>query len=284
VCLDLGGKEGWARDWNPQEPVIWTTDTSRFLDLLGRVDAGIVAAADSVLLEPGSLHSVTPLLLAGRAILLLPLDSQSVRICLDAKLPSRAVIWIDDLPQALNERIAEIRKEDFLAAFGEALIQARSLTPVLGTAIRRLCRSRPPPKSFLELTKRVGLPESTLRYYWRLEIPDLIPKEFLDWAILKRTCEHAAVWGQGRATAWIGVHPRTLGRIALRRTDTSAPRALTNPARLRSWFLGWATQFLDCPGIPRQEIEDKVDTGRAHPDRLAGTGLNSANNGEPLIR
>ena len=135
------------------------------------------------------------------------------------------VVWMDelsDLPAAV--RAAETDRR--LQRMERRVREADHLPDTLVDAITRSLRSRPPLTSVQKLAVELERDRRTLWHHWRRAVDErgsgLTLKGFLDWIVLLR----AAAMKTG-SRSWhevadeLGVHARTLRRVAQRRTGES---------------------------------------------------------------
>jgi len=268
--LDMVGRHSWIRQWGAKAPVLWCATFEQFLRLIPTAELGLFAVSGARL-TLGILRRLRPFLITDRIILLVPFSPHVVRTILDAGLPARPIVWLNEGARGLDERIQEYLEVDVLSAFGDELIRVRSLAPILRSAIRMLCRERPPPKSFGSMARGLGVAESTFRYHWKKQLPDLHHKQIHDWAILIRAREHASRLGWRRAACWAGVHHRTLCRTAFRLTHEPL-EGLGDKKALDRSFQDWGLHFLlhrcvnpqraSIGGIPAKVCRSDVSVSR----------------------
>jgi hypothetical protein len=196
-----------------------------FRELLREADAGLVAAPDPSpdlfgrLQSVKELHPLTPLLLLARR------DAGTLRRLKDVRIEE--VVWSGELERELGPSLERAEAERRFREIEERLSSASGLSPTLRAALVRAVRRRPPLLSVADLAAEVDRDRRTLWHHWSGAFPDdsdLTPKGFLDWILLLR-----AVVARSGGQSWqgvaddLGVHTRTLRRMADRRLDLSLP-------------------------------------------------------------
>lgn len=189
-----------------------------------REDAcGVVAARDPRPELFGQLQALRSREEGGTLVLVLRRNPRILRRLKDVL--AEEVVWMDelsDLPAAVQAAETERR----LQRLERRVREADHLPGTLATAVGRSLRSRPPLTSVQELAGELGRDRRTLWHHWRSVVDDgesdLTLKGFLDWIVLLRA---AAMKSESRS--WqdvaeeLGVHARTLRRVAQRRTGES---------------------------------------------------------------
>lgn len=135
------------------------------------------------------------------------------------------VVWIDELDAGLPLALQRIVAEPYFRELGVDFSESPRLSPVLGRALARAVRRRPPFPSVRALAAAVDRDRRTIWHHWRDAVGqrrDLTPKGFLDWILLLRAAVGGAVTTPWRLIARdLGIHARTLRRTAGRRLDVS---------------------------------------------------------------
>lgn len=113
-------------------------------------------------------------------------------------------------------------------------LQDRSIA---SRAVNLLRSARPPFRSVRELARALGMSDSVLHYHWTAAgMPDISLKQLLEVVLLLRAVEQRPSASWTRIAYLIGVHRRTLERIAVRRTSctlaTLGRRGLAETARI----------------------------------------------------
>lgn len=196
--------------------------------LFGRVECGIVVAPDpepELFARMQSLkerHPLHPIVLVTRK------NPRALRRLKDVVLEE--VIWADELDE-LAAALQRARAERCFREIESRLRRCSHLSPTLVAALARAVRRRPPLTSVGTLAAEVDRDRRTLWHHWRdaiRERSDLTPKGFLDWILLLR-----AASGKTDGTPWrrvardLGVHTRTIRRVADRRLQASLDRLTT---------------------------------------------------------
>lgn len=135
------------------------------------------------------------------------------------------VVWMDELAE-LPAAVQAAETQRRLQRMERRVRNADHLPSTLVDAIVRSLSSRPPLTSVQDLSTDLDRDRRTLWHHWRNatsgERSGLTLKGFLDWIVLLRA---ASMKTENRS--WhevadeIGVHPRTLRRVAQRRTGES---------------------------------------------------------------
>lgn len=136
------------------------------------------------------------------------------------------VIWADEIDRQLPLALRRAAVERRLRDIEERIRAASHLSPTLVAALVRAARRRPPLTSVRELAAEVDRDRRTVWHHWRdafeAETDDLTPKGFLDWVLVLRA---GAAYVEGRSWKGVarelGVHTRTLRRVADRRLDAT---------------------------------------------------------------
>lgn len=190
---------------------------------LDRADLVVVAAPDPdrdlfarMQAHKGRAPSVPFILVTRR-------DPDALRRLTDLSIEE--VVWADELDEELFPALRRAEGERRFREYERRLRAARHLSPTLVAALARALRRRPPLASVRSLAAEVDRDRRTVWHHWREaygEKGDLTPKGFLDWVLLLR----AAV-ARTPGTTWrrvardVGVHTRTLRRVADRRLDAT---------------------------------------------------------------
>lgn len=135
------------------------------------------------------------------------------------------VVWADALGEELETAVRRADSERWFRRLEARLRGASGIPPTLAAALVRALRRRPPFTSVQALAGEVDRDRRTLWHHWRNaldEDDELTLKGFLDWVLLLR----AAAW-KTEDRSWrevseeLGVHTRTLRRVARRQFDRS---------------------------------------------------------------
>lgn len=218
---ELGARIDRCLDGSRTPRITGTWDD--FADLLADADAGVVADPEP---EPElfgriqscrELHPGTPLLLVTRR------KSGTLRRLKDVRLEE--VVWTGELEEELRPSLERAEAERRFREIEERLAGATHLSPTLRTALQRAVRRRPPLISVADLAAEVGRDRRTLWHHWSGAYPEpseLTPKGFLDWVLLLRAIvARSGDESWGRVAGELGVHTRTLRRMADRRLGIS---------------------------------------------------------------
>lgn len=145
------------------------------------------------------------------------------------------VVWLDELSE-LPAAVRGARTERRLRDVEHDVRACDHLPGTLVDALSRSLRSRPPLTSVQELASDLERDRRTLWHHWRNAVDEeesrLTLKGFLDWVVLLR----AAALKTGRRS-WhdvaedLGVHARTLRRMAKRRMGVSLRDLAPPPVR-----------------------------------------------------
>lgn len=136
------------------------------------------------------------------------------------------VVWADALDEQLPLALRRAAGERRLRQVERRLRAASHLSPTLVGALARAARRRPPLTSVRELAAEGDRDRRTVWHHWREafddEAGDLTPKGFLDWVLVLRASASRADGRSWKEVAGqLGVHTRTLRRVAERRLDAS---------------------------------------------------------------
>lgn len=160
--------------------------------------------------------------------LVLMTDADRENAALAKAAPVRVVLWSDDEPGALLAALERVRVDRDRNATAVELREAGGLPPQLRTVLVRLFLTGSDGISIDSLAAGAGCDRSTLNRQWRsiAGASSLRLQDVLDWLLLID-----AVRLQSRRRKWagvaaeLGVHPRTLTRIAERLAGMSLPQA-----------------------------------------------------------
>lgn len=135
------------------------------------------------------------------------------------------VVWTDAPEEELDAAVRRAEAERRFRRMEEMLMEAREISPTLAAALARALRRRPPLNSVQSLAGQVDRDRRTLWHHWRNvvgEETDLTLKGFLDWILLLRAVARKTGGRSWRQVAGeLGIHTRTLRRVARRRLDRS---------------------------------------------------------------
>jgi AraC-like DNA-binding protein len=160
--------------------------------------------------------------------LVLVTDDDRENAALAKAAPVRAVLWSGDEPRALLAALERVRVDRDRNATALELREAEGLPPQLRTVLVRLFLTGGGGVGIDDLAEGAGCDRSTLNRQWRSVAGDspLRLQDVLDWLVLID-----AVRLQARRRKWagvaaeLGVHQRTLSRIAERLAGMSLPQA-----------------------------------------------------------
>ena len=168
------------------------------------------------------------------------------------------VVWADEV----EDRLAQVL-EQFgtvgrgpLCSLGHRLLSEHSFRPAVREAIRRACGLHRdaqgtrfvPKNSVCQLASEVNVASSTLRQYWREEVPLRCGlKEFLSWAVLLWGLRARAQAGWSAVADQVGLQRRTLERNFIRMTGCTLVAAARNPERVVGCFNEWVHAVWDPP-------------------------------------
>ncbi len=160
------------------------------------------------------------------------------------------VVWIEEVEERLPKVLETVAPDNPLRAWGLRLLNARSPSPTIASAVRLICRISPDPlappvSSVIELARRVRIDPKELSNRWRAEMPlGCTLKQLLSWGVLVWAIRHRndGTWkGVARAA---GIDQQTLRRYSLRLAGCSLAEAADDPAlvarRLDEWLSGVA--------------------------------------------
>lgn len=135
------------------------------------------------------------------------------------------VVWTDALEEELVAAVRRADSERWFRRLEARLREASGIQPTLAAALVRALRRRPPFTSVQALAGEVNRDRRTLWHHWRNalnEADDLTLKGFLDWILLLRAAARKTEDRSWREVSEeLGVHTRTLRRVARRQFDRS---------------------------------------------------------------
>lgn len=223
----------WAPEQDARERVLAALDgvedlrvapsRERFRRAFGEGVCGVVAAPEPRPELFGHLQALRDREAGGTLVLVLRRSPRILRRLKD--VIAEEVVWMDrlsDLPAAVRGAETERR----LQKLGRRVREADHLPDTLVAAIGQSLRSRPPLTSVQELAGELDRDRRTLWHHWRSAMDDgqtdLTLKGFLDWVLLLRaTAMKSGSRSWHDVAGELGVHARTLRRVAQRRTGAS---------------------------------------------------------------
>ncbi len=164
-----------------------------------------------------------------------PLSSDAGRLLAEFGAPLPPVVWVDEIDERLSSVVREIQSQDPVRRLMDSLVEILDPPPVLGHAVRKLGKVRPPIHSVRALAEQVGVIRWTLGAHWSICSDGVMTlKALLDWVVLARAAELSSRSVTGMAFG-VGIHRRTLDRIARRRlgVTTAALRRMGPEAVVR---------------------------------------------------
>lgn len=132
------------------------------------------------------------------------------------------VVWLHEVERELWPAVQRAASQASLHDVAALVEGLTSMPPTLREALGYACRSRTPVRSVTALAQATNCRRSTLWYHWRRAVradASLRLEDFLDWLLVLH-----ALGRKGPDRAWpkvaeeLGVHERTLGRLARRLT------------------------------------------------------------------
>lgn len=138
------------------------------------------------------------------------------------------VVWMDEMETQLWPAVRRADAERWFAGLADRISADPELPTTLAAALERALRRRPPFTSVQALAGEIERDRRTLWHHWRNAVGedrDLTVKVFLDWVILLRAAARKTgdrSWR--RVAAELGVHGRTLRRVARRRCEEPLQR------------------------------------------------------------
>lgn len=223
----------WAPEVDVRERVLAVLDTESDVRVTTTWPEFRSAFADTgcgILAEPeprselfGHLRSLRSRRPDGALVLILRRNPRVLRRLKDVIVEE--VVWMDrlaDLPAAVKGAETERR----LRRMERRVREADHLPDTLIDAVGRTLGSRPPLTSVQELAADLERDRRTLWHHWRNAVDEeqsgLTLKGFLDWILLLRATSMKTESRSWREVAdEMGVHVRTLRRVARRRTGAS---------------------------------------------------------------
>lgn len=162
------------------------------------------------------------------------------------------VVWVEEVEDDLLPALRRADSERRFHAVEERLRSATHLSPTLVAALVRAVRRRPPLTSVGTLAAEVERDRRTIWHHWQEGFrgdAELTPKGFLDWILLLRACSIKTDDNSWRTVADdLGVHTRTIRRVAERRIDASLDRVASES--LDAVFDGFRREVLEPLTVP----------------------------------
>ena len=206
------------------------------------------SAALGVLDARASPEAVIPILGQGRVeapscpmVIVVQLTPGNVRrLATQLNDPLLDVVWDQEVDFRLVEAVERLMALRLGSRVYHDIVRRTRLSPFITTVVRRTLCDAAPVSSVRSLAARLGVPESTLRYHWKHVIPSATLSTFVSWSILIRSVEPGSPSDRAAAARRVGVHPRTLDRIAVRLAANTWAELAQSPhvivARYRSWI------------------------------------------------
>ena len=160
------------------------------------------------------------------------------------------VVWADEVESRLVEVLEELRRpsRDPMHGLGLRLLSDPSFRPSVREAISRVCGLHDdaaatrfvPASSVRRLAGQVNLAASTLRQYWREDVPLRCRlKEFMNWAVLLWAVRARAGAGWDEVADQMGLRRRTLEVNVMRMAGCTLAAAAEDPERVVGRFNEW---------------------------------------------
>lgn len=192
-----------------------------FRRIYPRADSGVVVAPDPGAELLGRIDTLKRRHPEGAVVLVTRRDPSNLRRIKDLVLEE--IVWTDALDEELDPALRRADAERRFRRLGAELEADPSLPPTLVSALTLALRRRPPFTSVQALATEVERDRRTLWHHWRNVVgaeADLTLKELLDRILLLRAGARKTGDGNWREIAdELGVHPRTLRRIAGRHLE-----------------------------------------------------------------
>lgn len=203
-----------------QQHVRATSVWPRFQRTLPEAAGGVVVLpwltdiAFSKLCALASRHAAWPL------VLVTTRDADNARHLKDVAVSE--VVWLSEVERDLWPAVQRAAGRHAFHVLASTVEGLESLPVTLREALGYACRSRTPVRSVADLASAASCRRSTLWYHWNRAVdtdPPLRLEDFLDWLLVLH-----AIGRKGPDRAWpsvaeeLGVHERTLGRLARRLT------------------------------------------------------------------
>jgi hypothetical protein len=195
-------------------------------------------------------------------VLVADLSTEAVRILLGSDSSQMQMVWWEEVDRVLTEVLDEV-SSDPLGALCSALLSHHDLSPLLERAVKESCLSPIPPATVKKLSKRTGVPQTTLYSRWRAELPGYLPKDLLSWAILLRALTEAdrSRWVDVADT--LDIYPRTLERLSHRMAGMSLAVAASHPDAVWRAFRLWTRRWIGAMSTGGARSDLRPATGRS---------------------
>ncbi len=134
----------------------------------------------------------------------------------------REVVWLHEVERELWRAVQRVVSRPTFDAVATLIEGLDGLPLILREALAHACRTRTPVRSVAELARATSCCRSTLWYHWNRVMhtdPPLRLEDFLDWLLVLHALGRKrpdCAWP--RVAEELGVHERTLGRLARRLT------------------------------------------------------------------
>ena len=180
--------------------------------------------------------------------------------CLRRLYPLRSgslkIVWTDEAKGRLGEILQEFGRVSWgpMWRLGLRLVSEHSFRPFVRETIIRACRLRRDPagapfvpeNSVGQLARTIGVAESTLRIYWKEEVPlRCSVKEFLSWSVTLWVVRARASHGWTAIAKQVGLKRRTLERSFIRMAGCTLAEAAEDPERIVRRFNEWVDSVWD---------------------------------------
>ncbi len=230
-------------------------DPDSFLVAAGTSGVGLVlfAAEDKDARAERSLRHFTrdPLL---RIVILSRFSPVEVNLLAPLLARGRpTIVWSVDSKRRLRRAILEAHRIDPVQALAHFLQGIPDLSPFVLSVIRLVCTQEHPCRTVREVSAKLRVSESTLRYHWATSFDDASLKHLMDWSLLLRAVRLRKSFGWVRVSSLLGVHKRTLERIACRLTSMSLAETASKEDEVAGEFASWsraAFPLFSSPHLP----------------------------------
>ncbi len=200
--------------------VLVTNVWQHFEQAMGKATAGVVVLpwlSDDVF---PSLCGFTARRTGWPLVLVTTREADNARHLKDVAV--REVVWLHEMERELWRAVQRVIGRPALEAVAALVEGLERLPPTLREALGYACRARTPVRSVAELARATGCCRSTLWYHWTRAVhadPPVRLEDFLDWVLVLHALGRKrpdCAWP--RVAEELGVHERTLGRLARRLT------------------------------------------------------------------
>jgi len=176
-------------------------------------------------------------------ILIFPLNPQSVRSTEVLRGEGARIVWEQEGWPKLREQLRMVSESDSVTCLSRVLSNQVD-SALIRRGLLEISGGRPP-KNVAVLAGRVKVTPEVLTDHWRRVFPrSQSPKGLIGWVLLLRAVSAGQKANRQLVAMNLGIHPRTLERLAVRLVGVSLGEALQAQKLVEGRFLRFVTESL----------------------------------------